>query len=179
MVVHEGDYVELTLVNPESNTMPHNIDFHAATGALGGAELMLVNPGEQATLRFEARRAGVFLYHCAPPGMTAWHVMSGMSGTLMVLPREGLRDAMGKRVHYDRAYTLGEFDLYVPRDEKGAFRRYESAGDAFADTLEVMKTLTPSHVVFNGKVGSLTGDNALKAKTGEAVMFIHSSALMD
>ena len=33
MVVHEGDYVELTLVNPASNTMPHNIDFHAATGA--------------------------------------------------------------------------------------------------------------------------------------------------
>src|SRR5262245_17338199 len=31
MVVHEGDYVELTLVNPETNTMPHNIDFHSAT----------------------------------------------------------------------------------------------------------------------------------------------------
>ena len=45
MVVHEGDYVELTLINPDTNTMPHNIDFHAATGALGGAELMLVNPG--------------------------------------------------------------------------------------------------------------------------------------
>ena len=29
MVVHEGDYVEVTLVNPEGNTMPHNIDFHA------------------------------------------------------------------------------------------------------------------------------------------------------
>jgi len=27
MVVHEGDYVELTLVNPESNMMPHNIVF--------------------------------------------------------------------------------------------------------------------------------------------------------
>jgi nitrite reductase (NO-forming) len=36
MVVHEGDYVELTLVNPDTNSMPHNIDFHAATGALGG-----------------------------------------------------------------------------------------------------------------------------------------------
>ena len=28
MIVHEGDYVELTLVNPATNTMPHNIDFH-------------------------------------------------------------------------------------------------------------------------------------------------------
>jgi nitrite reductase (NO-forming) len=50
MVVHEGDHVEVTLVNPATNTMPHNIDFHAATGALGGAELTLVNPGEQAVL---------------------------------------------------------------------------------------------------------------------------------
>ena len=38
MVVHEGDYVELTLVNPATNTMPHNIDFHSATGALGGGD---------------------------------------------------------------------------------------------------------------------------------------------
>lgn len=179
LVVHQGDYVELTLINPDTNSMPHNIDFHGATGAMGGSELTLVNPGEQATLRFEARRAGVFLYHCAPPGMTAWHVMSGMSGTLMVLPRDGLRDAEGKRLQYDRVYTLGEFDLYVPRDDKGAFKSYPTAGDAFADTVEVMKKLIPSHVVFNGKVGSLTGTNALKARTGEAVMFIHSSALMD
>ncbi|HEU5068303.1 MAG TPA: multicopper oxidase domain-containing protein, partial [Sphingomicrobium sp.] len=56
MVVHEGDYVELTLVNPETNEMPHNIDLHAATGALGGAALTEVNPGEQATLRFRAAR---------------------------------------------------------------------------------------------------------------------------
>lgn len=34
MVVHEGDYLELTLINPASNEMPHNIDFHASTGAL-------------------------------------------------------------------------------------------------------------------------------------------------
>src|SRR6476659_4362683 len=45
MVVHQGDYVELTLVNPEANTMAHNIDFHAATGAPGGGELTMVHPG--------------------------------------------------------------------------------------------------------------------------------------
>src|SRR5262249_11353640 len=41
MVVHQDDYVELTLVNPESNGLAHNIDFHAATGGLGGGELTL------------------------------------------------------------------------------------------------------------------------------------------
>lgn len=68
MVVHKGDYLELTLVNPETNEMPHNVDFHAATGAQGGAKLLDVNPGEQATLRFKATRPDTFVYHCAPAG---------------------------------------------------------------------------------------------------------------
>jgi len=34
MVVHEGDYVELTLKNPKTNILLHNIDFHSSTGAL-------------------------------------------------------------------------------------------------------------------------------------------------
>jgi nitrite reductase (NO-forming) len=179
MVVHEGDYVELTLINPETNSMPHNIDFHSATGALGGAQLTLVNPGEQATLRFKATRAGAFVYHCAPPGMVPWHVVSGMSGTIMVLPREGLKDAAGNLVTYDRAYTIGEFDLYIPKDENGNYVEYETPGDAYADTVEVMKKLTPTHVVFNGRKGALTGDNAMTAKVGETVLFIHSSANRD
>lgn len=29
LVVHEGDHVELTLVDPVTNTLEHNIDFHA------------------------------------------------------------------------------------------------------------------------------------------------------
>ncbi|MEJ1160104.1 copper-containing nitrite reductase [Prosthecomicrobium sp. N25] len=179
MVVHEGDYVELTLINPATNSMPHNIDFHAATGALGGAQLTFVNPGEQTTLRFKATRAGTFVYHCAPPGMVPWHVVSGMSGTIMVLPRDGLKDADGTPVRYDRAYTIGEFDLYIPKDEKGRYKSYESPGDAYGETLEVMKGLIPTHVVFNGRKGALTGKNAMTAKVGETVLFIHSSANRD
>jgi len=84
MVVHDGDYVELTLVNPSTNSFTHNIDFHAATGALGGGSLTLVNPGEQVVLRFKATRTGVFIYHCAPGGdMIPFHVVSGMSGAIM------------------------------------------------------------------------------------------------
>lgn len=179
MVVHEGDYVELTLVNPETNEMPHNIDFHAATGALGGAALTLINPGEQATLRFKATRTGTFVYHCAPPGMVPWHVVAGMSGTLMVLPREGLKDERGNPVAYDTAYTIGEFDLYIPKDENGNYRTYESLGESYADTLEVMRGLIPTHVVFNGAKNALTGENAMTAKVGERVMFIHSVANRD
>jgi nitrite reductase (NO-forming) len=180
MVVHEGDYVELTLVNPESNAMPHNIDFHAATGALGGGELTMVNPGEQVVLRFKATRTGVFVYHCAPGGpMIPWHVVSGMSGAVMVLPRDGLNDGNGKPLRYDRVYYIGENDLYVPRDEKGKFKTYDSPGGAYPDTVEVMRKLIPTHVVFNGKAGALTGKNALKASVGENVLIVHSQANRD
>ena len=96
MVVHEGDYVEVTLVNPDTNTMPHNIDLHAATGALGGGALTHVNPGEQVVLRLKATRTGTFVYHCAPEGMIPWHVVSGMHGTVMVLPRDGLKTPRGQ-----------------------------------------------------------------------------------
>jgi nitrite reductase (NO-forming) len=179
MVVHEGDYVELTLVNPETNEMPHNIDLHAATGALGGAALTEVNPGEQATLRFKATRAGTFVYHCAPAGMIAWHVVAGMSGTLMVLPRDGLKDENGKPLKYDRIYYIGENEFYIPRDENGKFKKFDSLGDSYDETLNLMRGQIPTHVVFNGKVGALTGDNALKANVGETVLFVHGQANRD
>jgi len=180
MVVHEGDYVELTLVNPATNAMPHNVDFHAATGALGGGALTSVGPGEQVVLRWKATRPGVFVYHCAPGGMmTPWHVVSGMSGAVMVLPRDGLKDGDGRPLHYDRIYYIGENDFYVPRDETGKFKSYASAGAAFADTLEVTRKLTPTHVVFNGRANALTGNAALTANVGETVLIVHSQANRD
>jgi nitrite reductase (NO-forming) len=180
MVVHQGDYVELTLVNPETNSLPHNIDFHAATGGLGGGALTLINPGEQTTLRFKATRTGTFVYHCAPEGaMIPWHVVSGMSGTIMVLPRDGLKDETGKPLRYDKVFYVGENDFYVPRDEEGNFKSYESPGDSYADTLPVMRGLIPTHVVFNGAKGSLTGDNAMTSKVGETVLIVHSQANRD
>jgi nitrite reductase (NO-forming) len=180
MVVHEGDYVELTLRNDPANMMPHNIDFHSATGALGGGGLTMVNPGEQVILRWKATRPGVFVYHCAPGGpMIPWHVVSGMNGAIMVLPRNGLKDGQGKALKYDRVYYVGEQDFYVPRDEEGNFKTYESAGDGYDDMLKVMRTLTPTHVVFNGAVGALTGEKALKGAVGETVLIVHSQANRD
>lgn len=180
IVVHQDDYVELTLVNPKTNTLVHNIDFHAATGALGGAELTLVAPGQEVVLRFKAIKPGVFVYHCAPGGaMIPWHVVSGMNGAIMVLPRDGLRDAEGNPVKYDKAYYIGEQDFYLPRDANGKYKEYSTPIAGIGDMLEVMKTLTPTHVVFNGAVGALTGEQALTAKVGDRVLFIHSQANRD
>lgn len=111
--------------------------------------------------------------------MIPWHVVSGMSGAIMVLPRDGLRDHENKPVSYDSVYYIGENDFYIPKDENGEYMRFEDAGDSYADTLEVMNGLIPTHVTFNGKVGGLTGDNALTATQGEKVLFVHSQANRD
>ena len=96
IVVHEGDHVELKLINLSKNELVHNIDFHAATGALGGGDLTLVAPGQEVTLRFQATKPGVHIYHCAPGGaMIPWHVTHGMNGAIMVIPEDGLRDKDG------------------------------------------------------------------------------------
>ncbi|MDF1589329.1 MAG: copper-containing nitrite reductase [Gammaproteobacteria bacterium] len=180
IVAHEGDYVELTLNNPKTNAMVHNIDFHSATGALGGGGLTHVAPGEQVKLRFKATKAGVFVYHCAPGGlMIPYHVVAGMNGAIMILPRDGLKDNNGHPVTYDKAYYIGEQDWYIPQDKNGKYKRYDGPIVAMADTMEVMKTLTPTHLTFNGKVGALTGDNAMTAKVGETVLFVHSQANRD
>jgi nitrite reductase (NO-forming) len=180
VVAHEGDYVELTLHNKAKNVLQHNIDFHAATGALGGGGLTLVNPGETVKLRFRATKVGTFVYHCAPGGvMIPWHVTKAMNGAITILPRNGLKDGNGKSIRYDRAYYIGEQDFYIKKGEGGKYKRYPDATSSMGDDLEVMKTNNPSHVVFNGKAAFLTGANAMKAKVGETVLFVHSQSNRD
>jgi len=180
IVVHQNDYVQLTLINPPTSTMMHNIDFHAATGAMGGGDLTEVGPGQRATIRFKVTKPGVFIYHCAPGGqMIPFHVASGMNGAIMVLPREGLTDENGNSVKYDKAYYIGEQDFYIPKDGQGNYKTYSTPMEGYSDILDAMRTLTPTHLVFNGKVDALTGKNSLTAKQGENVLFITSQANRD
>jgi nitrite reductase (NO-forming) len=105
-----------------------------------------------------------------------------MNGAIMVLPRDGLKDGNGffaDSLTYDKAYFIGEQDFYIPKDKDGNYMKYDFPAAAMADTLEVMKTNEPSHVVFNGAVGALTAENSLTANVGETVLFIHSQANRD
>lgn len=180
IVVHQNDYVQLTLVNPASSAMVHNIDFHAATGALGGGDLSVVAPGQEATFRFKATKTGTFVYHCAPGGlMVPFHVASGMNGAIMVLPREGLKDEKGNRVEYDKAFYISEQDFYIPKDKGGEYMEYKTPNAGFSDIIQAMKTLIPTHLVFNGHLYALRGENALQSKVGEKVLFISSQANRD
>lgn len=177
IVAHVGDYVELTLRNRKENKLLHNIDFHAATGALGGGEITKVSPGQEVVMRWKAIKAGTFVYHCAPGGtQVPWHATHGMSGAVMILPREGLRDKDGNQIKYDRAYYIGEQDYYIPKDGNGKFKRYSDSAASFADDVVAMKTLIPTHITFGEKNGALLGDNSMTASVGETVLFIHSQA---
>jgi nitrite reductase (NO-forming) len=185
-VVFQWDWVNLTLVNGTTDTVrfgtsdnqfPHNIDFHASTGALGGGGLTIVAPGEEVGLRYRATRSGFFVYHCAPGGeMVPYHVATGGNGALLVLPREGLRDGYGDPIRYDKAFYFGEQDYYVPTNDDGTSKRYSSFATQMPDMIAVMRKLIPSHIVFNGEYGSLTTDIRLEAEVGETVLLLHSQA---
>lgn len=180
IVVHQDDYVELTLKNPATNSMMHNIDFHAATGHMGGGDISEVNPGEEVVFRFKATRAGVFVYHCAPGGMmTPMHVTSGMNGAIMVLPREGLKDENGNLVEYDKALYIVEQDFYLPKNADGSFMNLATANESMNEMANSIKTLIPTHIVFNGKKNSLTGKNSPVVNVGDKVLLISAQANRD
>ena len=68
-----GDIFEITLVN--KGTMGHSLDFHA--GMVSPDPVMkTIAPGESLIYRFEARGAGMWLYHCSSMPMSS-HMGSG------------------------------------------------------------------------------------------------------
>jgi nitrite reductase (NO-forming) len=151
--VREGDQVEFHLRNHPSSTVPHNIDLHAVTGPGGGAEATLVIPGNESTFAFTALNPGLYVYHCAfaPASL---HVANGMYGLILVEPKEGMPAV-------DREYYVMQSEFYT----QGA------RGAPGLQPFDLQKAIDerPDYVVFNGSVGSLTGDNALKVRTGETV----------
>ncbi|HGO8038076.1 TPA: copper-containing nitrite reductase [Neisseria meningitidis] len=151
--VREGDTVEVEFSNNPSSTVPHNVDFHAATGQGGGAAATFTAPGRTSTFSFKALQAGLYIYHCAvaPVGM---HIANGMYGLILVEPKEGLPKV-------DKEFYIVQGDFYT-KGKKGAQGLQPFDMDkAVAEQ--------PEYVVFNGHVGSIAGDNALKAKAGETI----------
>lgn len=155
--IREGDFVEFNLSNHPDSKMPHNIDLHAVTGQGGGAAASFTAPGHTSKFSFKALNPGLFVYHCAtaPVGM---HVANGMYGLILVEPREGLPKV--------------DKEFYVVQSEFYTGGKY---GEGGLQPFSMEKAIREDadYVVFNGSVGSLVGDNALRAKAGETVrMFI-------
>jgi len=151
--VRQGDTLELSLTNPKSSAMSHNIDLHSVTGPGGGAAVTLAQPGETKTARFKMLNSGLYIYHCAAAPVTD-HIANGMYGLILVEPEKGLPKV-------DREYYVLQSEFYT-KEEFGTegLVRYDR---------EKALSEHPTYVVFNGQVGSLMEDKALQAKVGERI----------
>jgi len=148
-----GDEVEFHLKNHPDNKLPHNIDLHAVTGPGGGAASSFVAPGHEVVFSFKVINPGLYVYHCATAPV-AMHIANGMYGLILVEPEGGLPPV-------DKEYYIMQGDFYT----KG------KNGEPGLQPFDMQKAVDehPDYVVFNGKVGALTGENAIKANVGETV----------
>ncbi len=158
--VREGDLIEFHLKNNPANKMPHNIDLHAVNGPGGGATSSVTAPGHESVFKFTALHSGLYMYYCAtsPVGM---HVSHGMYGLIMVDPKKPLPEV-------DQEYYIVQSGFYVDGDPK--------APGVHKFDMEKALNGKPDYVVFNGKVGALTGENALQAKVGDRIRIFFGNA---
>lgn len=151
--VRVGDQVVVNIKNAEDSSYAHNVDFHAATGPGGGAELSTVNPGETASFRFKAQNPGLYVYHCAVPPV-AMHISNGMYGMILVEPEGGL-------LPVDREFYVMQGEIYT-EEPIGTSGTLTESWDKLIDE-------RAEYIVFNGHVGALTEHYPLRAQVGETV----------
>ncbi|HET9417298.1 MAG TPA: multicopper oxidase domain-containing protein [Candidatus Limnocylindria bacterium] len=146
--VKVGDIVRVTLVNPETNKLPHSIDFHASLVAWND-EMRSINPGEELVYEFEAKYAGVFMYHCGTtPALH--HIAQGMYGMIIVEPEGGLDPI-------ENEFALVQNEWYVV--EQAGFISLEEASNPAP---------APDAVVWNG-IANQYADHPIEVPVGEEV----------
>jgi copper-containing nitrite reductase len=159
--VRVGDTLELKLTNLDKTLAEHNIDFHAVMGPGGGSNVTNVGYGDFKTAKFKMLHPGLFIYHCAAAPLPL-HIANGMYGLILVEPEEGLPQV-------DREYYVLQSEFYLEqpesRDERVADVSFPQGLKEDADA-----------VVFNGREGSLTGSNMLRANVGERVRIFFGNA---
>ncbi len=138
-----GDTFRITLVN--KGTMSHSIDFHA--GLVSPDEVMKsIEPGQTLEYVFEAKNAGIWLYHCATMPMSM-HIANGMFGAVVIDPAD--LDPIGHE------YVLIGSELYLGADGE------------VADAAK-LAALAPDVMAFNGRAFQYKA-HPLEVKVGERV----------
>lgn len=173
-----GDTLEVHVTNSDQSGMPHNVDFHAVTGPGGGAPVTTVVAGEERLAWFKLLHPGLYIYHCAAPPVMD-HIANGMYGLILVEPKGGLPKV-------DREFYVLQSEFYAkspaaasPAPAEGHEEHAHPPSvdpSVLAYSHEDGVAEHPKFVVFNGRVGSLVGDGALKAKTGERVRIYFGNA---
>ena len=151
--VRQGDLVDFTLKNMPDSKVSHSIDLHAVTGPGGGAEATATALGQSTRFQFRALHPGLYVYHCAT-GPVGMHIANGMYGLILVEPQGGMSKV-------DKEYYVMQGDFYTDG-------KFEGKGlQNFNEQAAIDEN--PNYVLFNGKVRSITGKNALPANVGETI----------
>jgi len=151
--VRVGDIVQIRLRNDERSAHPHSIDLHAVTGPGGGAASTQLGPGQEGAFEFKALNPGLYVYHCATPSVPE-HIANGMYGLILVEPEKGLPPV-------DREYYVMQGEFYTKGKTLAPGRQAIDPAKLTAER--------PEYVVFNGRMGALVGDAAVKANVGDTV----------
>lgn len=96
-----GDLFRITFVN--DGEMGHSIDFHASK-VDPGTEMRTIQPGESLVYEFEAKHAGVWMYHCGSDPVLH-HTGNGQYGALIVDPPDL------EEVDHEYVFVQSEFYL--------------------------------------------------------------------
>jgi nitrite reductase (NO-forming) len=138
-----GDIFTITLVN--DGKLGHSIDFHASKVAWND-EMRTLAPGESLVYQFEAKHAGLFMYHCGT-SPALHHIGNGMHGAIVIDPPN-----LAPVAH---EYLLVQSELYL--GDEGA------PGD-----LAKMQDEAHDAVVFNGFVNQYQ-HRPIRVEPGERV----------
>lgn len=138
-----GDIFTITLVN--EGELGHSIDFHASKVAWND-EMRTIGPGESLIYQYEAKHAGMFMYHCGT-APALHHIGNGMHGAIVIDPPV--------LAPVDHEYVLVQSELYT--GEEGA------PGD-----LGKMQREAHDAVVFNGYVNQYQ-HRPIRVEPGERV----------
>ena len=122
-----GDRFVFTLKN--EGTLDHSVDFHASKVRWDGP-MRSIAPGESLEYAFEAKHAGIFMFHCGTPPVLH-HIGAGMHGAVVIDPPD--------LAPVDHEFIMIQSEIYTgPAGEVADYSKMQrSAWDA---------------VVFNGYV---------------------------
>ena len=147
-----GDIFEITLVN--NGTMGHSLDFHAGMVSPDNT-MKTIAPGERLVYRFEAKGAGIWLYHCGTAPLSL-HMTQGMYGAVIIDPAN--LDPV------DHEYVMVQGEAYLHDTGKTA-----SDGNKLAENSpELIAAGTPTLTMFNGHATQYKA-KPLQVKKGERI----------
>lgn len=138
-----GDLFTVTIVN--EGEIAHSMDFHASKVAWSD-EMQNIQPGESIVYQFEAKHAGIWMYHCGT-SPALHHIGNGMFGALIIDPPD--------LPEVDHEFVFVQSEIYTgPEGEPG--------------DLNKMVNEEFDAVVFNGYVNQYA-HAPIRVETGERI----------